>query len=189
MEVVRREGPAVSMDRIAREAGVTKPIVYRAFGDREGLTAAVAERFASSIASALEEAIATAPDDRARVSGAVDAYLSFIEREPAIVRFLIHRSIGEVDASGVAVSDFVGRVAGLVASALGEALRERRLDSGAAEPWAFAIVGAVHLAGDWWLSRRTMPRERLVEYLTALVWDGMNVAAVAPGARPDGKDG
>ena len=47
------------------------------------------------------------------------------------------------------------------------------LDSGAAEPWAYAIVGAVHLAGDWWLERKTMSREQLVAYLTTLVWDGM----------------
>jgi hypothetical protein len=31
----------------------------------------------------------------------------------------------------------------------------------------------VHFAGDWWIERGAMPRARLVEYLTALVWDGM----------------
>lgn len=174
IEVVRREGPAVSMDAIAREAGVTKPIVYRAFGDREGLTAAVAERFATELASSLERAIAEATDDRCRVSGAIGTYLAFIEREPKIVRFLVHRDLARVEQSGVATSGFVRRVTGIVTQALGEAMRERGLDSGAAEPWAYAIVGAVHLAGDWWLERRTLPRERLVEYLTALVWDGMS---------------
>ena len=58
--VVRREGPGVSMDEIAREAGVTKPIVYRTFGDREGLTQAVADRFASEIAGATICGLATA---------------------------------------------------------------------------------------------------------------------------------
>jgi hypothetical protein len=71
------------------------------------------------------------------------------------------------------MSDFVSRVGQIVTNALGEAMRERGLDSGAAEPWSYAIVGAVHLAGDWWLDRKTMPRETLVEYLTTLVWDGM----------------
>lgn len=171
--VVRREGPAVSMDAIAREAGVTKPIVYRAFGDREGLTAAVADRFAGELAESLERAIADEPDDRCRVSGAIDTYLAFIEREPAIVRFLVHRGLADVEQSGVAMSGFVRRVAAIITRALGEAMRERGLDSGAAEPWAYAITGAVHLAGDWWLERQTMPRVRLVEYLTTLVWDGM----------------
>jgi AcrR family transcriptional regulator len=171
--VVRREGPAVSMREIAHEAGVTKPIIYRAFGDREGLTRALADRFADELAGSLQRAIEQAPNDRARVAGAIDAYLSFIEREPAIIRFLINRSLETVEETGVAMSGFVRRVGALVTQAIGEALRTQRLDASPAEPWAFAIVGAVHMAGDWWLERRTMPRERLVEYLTLLVWDGM----------------
>jgi AcrR family transcriptional regulator len=171
--VVRREGPGVSMDEIAREAGITKPIIYRAFGDRDGLTNAVADRFAAELAEALGAAIEQAPDDRSRVSRTIDVYLGFIEREPAIVRFLINRGIERSDKDGVALSGFVSNVGQMITQAIGEAMRARGLDSGAAEPWAYAIVGAVHLAGDWWLERRVMPRERLVEYLTALVWDGM----------------
>lgn len=182
--VVRREGPAVSMDQIAREAGITKPIVYRAFGDREGLTQAVADHFAREIADALGDAIEQAPDDRTRVSRTIDVYLGFIERDPAIVRFLIHRGIERSDKEGVALSGFVAKVGELITQAIGEALRERGLDSGAAEPWAYAIVGAVHLAGDWWLERRVMPRERLVEYLTSLVWDGMAKFSALPGTEP-----
>lgn len=171
--VVRREGPAVSMTEIAHAAGITKPIVYRLFGDREGLTRAIADRFAEDLAQSLQRAIDQAPDDRSRVSAAIDAYLAFIEREPAIIRFLVTRSLEAVEESGVAMSGFVRRMGHLITQAIGEAMRERGLDSGIAEPWAFSIVGAVHMAGDWWLERRTLPRERLVEYLTALVWDGM----------------
>jgi AcrR family transcriptional regulator len=171
--VVRREGPAVSMSEIAHEAGVTKPIVYRAFGDREGLTKAIADRFADELAQSLQRAIEQAPNDRERVSRAIDAYLAFIEREPAIIRFLITRSLETVEETGVAMSGFVRRMGNLITQAIGEAMRERGLDSGIAEPWAFSIVGAVHMAGDWWLERRTMPRDELVACLTALVWDGM----------------
>lgn len=172
--VVRREGPAVSMREIAQEAGVTKPIVYRAFGDREGLTRAIADRFAAELADDLQRAIEHAPDDRARVRGAIDAYVSFIESDPSVIRFLIDRSLDSVAESGVAMSGFVRRVGQLITQAIGDALRQRGLDSGIAEPWAYAIVGAVHLAGDWWLERRPMPREQLVDDLTALIWDGMH---------------
>lgn len=171
--VVRREGPAVSMREIAHEAGVTKPIVYRAFGDREGLTRAIADRFADELASSLQRAIDQAPDDRGRVRGAIDAYLAFIEKEPAIIRFLVNRSLETVEETGVAMSGFVKRVGQLITRAIGEAMRDRGLDSGVAEPWAYAIVGAVHMAGDWWLERRTVGRDQLVDYLTSLVWDGM----------------
>lgn len=38
---IHRDGPQVSMDEIAAEAGITKPIVYRHFGDRRGLAVAL----------------------------------------------------------------------------------------------------------------------------------------------------
>jgi hypothetical protein len=45
----------------------------------------------------------------------------------------------------------------------------------------------VHSAGDWWLSSRSMPRARLVEYLTSLLWTGVTglglPAEVTPIAR------
>jgi hypothetical protein len=65
------------------------------------------------------------------------------------------------------------RVGRQVSVVMGEQLRALGLDSGPAEPWAFGLVGMVHAAGDWWVERRTMPRARLVEYLTSLLWDGI----------------
>jgi AcrR family transcriptional regulator len=173
--VVRRDGPGVSMDAIAREAGVTKPIVYRVFGDREGLIQAIADRFADELATTLGSEM-DQPDRsyREAVSATIDAYLAFIERDPAIVRFLVDRDIGGAQETSRTTRQLIRNVSGLVARSIGEQLQELGLDSGAAEPWAYAIVGAVHIAGDWWLDQQTMPRERLVEYLTKLVWDGMS---------------
>jgi len=42
--VVLRDGPQASMNAIAAEAGITKPILYRHFGDKNGLYAALAAR-------------------------------------------------------------------------------------------------------------------------------------------------
>ncbi|MEY2458619.1 MAG: hypothetical protein QOG30_449, partial [Acidimicrobiaceae bacterium] len=56
-------------------------------------------------------------------------------------------------------------------------------DSGPAEPWAFGIVGMVHLAGDWWLERRTMTRARLVDDITALLWTGLG--GLVPASREE----
>lgn len=171
IRVVRREGPGASMDEIAREAGITKPIIYRAFGDREGLTQAVADRFADELAATLGEQLEREDTTyRESVALTIDAYLAFIERDPKIVRFLVARDFGDPNN---ATPRLIQKICALVASSIGEQLRELGLDSGAAEPWAYAIVGGVHLAGDRWLENQTMTRARLVEYLTAMVWDGM----------------
>src|SRR3954471_16241149 len=43
--VVEADGfHAVSIDRVAREAGITRPVVYTHFGDREGLLHALVDR-------------------------------------------------------------------------------------------------------------------------------------------------
>jgi AcrR family transcriptional regulator len=170
VEVIRRDGPAVSMEVIAAEAGVTKPIVYRHFGDRSGLVAALAKRFSDDLMGALQSSLVRDAEPRELLVGTIDAYLEFVEREPNLYRFVVQH----VDGGAEELSGFVRQVAKEVAVVLGERLRAINYDSGAAEPWAYGLVGMVHFAGDWWVDSRAMPRARLVEYLTTLVWDGLD---------------
>lgn len=172
--VIRREGPGVSMDRIAAEAGVTKPILYRHFGDRAGLYAAVTAHAFDQLGAGLLDALRDLDlPPRRLVAHAIDTYLAFIEREPELYRFLSRRAAAEGGDWRHTVDDFVGRVGREVAVVLGEGLRAVGADSGAAEPWAVGIVGMVFAAGDWWLARPTMSRARLGAYLTELVCDGL----------------
>jgi AcrR family transcriptional regulator len=183
VEVIRREGPFVSMEAIAAEAGVTKPIIYRHFGDRDGLVTAVATRFADGLITELRESLRRQTEPRELLVGTIDAYLAFVERDPQVYRFLGQRA--PVDAASAAkVQGFVRQVAQEVSLVMGERLRLAGVDSGAAEPWAFGLVGMVQFAGDWWIEHRSMPRARLVEYLTQLVWDGL-AAVPEPGTTAE----
>ena len=47
--VVLRDGPQASMNAIAAEAGITKPILYRHFGDKSGLYRALAKRHTDAL--------------------------------------------------------------------------------------------------------------------------------------------
>lgn len=172
--VVRRDGPHASMDAIASEAGITKPILYRHFEDRDGLVRALADRFADELVERLEEALPRSPDIRTGIATTIDAYIGFIEEDPGLYRFLTQH----VPAGGETLMGVVDRVASLIASYIGEALHLFGVDSGAALPWANGIVGMVHLAGDRWVARPTMPRHRLVEYLTSLLYDGMTGSVI-----------
>ncbi len=163
------------MEVIAREAGVTKPIVYRLFGDREGLLAALGERMASDVMTEVTAALdRTASDDpKEMLRRAIEAYVTLIDTETEVYRFVTDRS-----GTGVTVTGLSAEVARAIAVVLGEQLRANGADSGAAEPWAFGIVGMVHLSGDWWVRSRTLPRDQLVTYLVDLLWDGF--AALTP---------
>jgi AcrR family transcriptional regulator len=172
--VVEEHGPRASINQIAAEAGIAKPVLYRHFGDKGGLYQALAERYVRALMEDLRSALRSAEQPRERVAATIDAYLSFVERHPEPYEFLMHRAVTEGPEAQATVADFIRQVAAEVAVELGEELRGAGLDSGAAEPWAHGMVGMVQLAGDWWLRSRTMPRERLVEYLTALVWQGFS---------------
>jgi AcrR family transcriptional regulator len=160
------------METIAAEAGVTKPILYKHFGDRRGLVQALAAGFVDDLLTELARALDQQVGPQQLLVTTIDTYLSFVERDPNVYRFLVQRALADPDA-GQTMSGVIGDIGQRVALVLGEQLREAGLDSGAAEPWAFGIVGMVHQAGDWWVERRTMPRARLVEYLSQLLWDGI----------------
>src|SRR4029453_12254560 len=81
-QAVQSRGPGVSMGEIAPEGGITKPILYRHFGDKDGLYEALTERYVAELAEALKPAVVS-PEPRARLAASVDAYPSYLEREPA----------------------------------------------------------------------------------------------------------
>ena len=174
--VIRRDGPDASMSAIAAEGGVTKPILYRHFGDRQGLVRALVDRFTRQLGDELGAALALDVEPRRALVAAIDAHVRVVERDPQLYRFLTRAGTPEE------LLEITERIATDVAVVLGERIRQYGGDSGAAEPWAHGIVGMVHLAADWWVERRTMPRARLVEYLASLLWDGMSSVADQEGA-------
>lgn len=167
--VIRRDGSGVSMDEIAAEAGITKPILYRHFGDKDGLYEALAARYVDELTRALRPAVEPT-DARARLAAGIDAYLSYVEREPERYRFLL--AAAERPRTTGLVADFRRRHVAACAGAAGDNLRRAGFDPELGELWAHCVSGLVGSAGVWWLEARSLPRDRLVEYLTTLLWDG-----------------
>jgi AcrR family transcriptional regulator len=164
--VIRRQGRAASMEAMAAAAKITKPILYRYFGDREGLFNAVADRFAGELIERIDAALSASAPPRERLVRAIDSYVGFIEDDPELYAFVM-------EARMTVLLGVADRIAAPIARAIGEELRAASADSGPAESWAYGIVGMVHRAGAHWAQNPTLPRRRLVEYLTELVWSGM----------------
>lgn len=182
--VVLRDGPQASMNAIAAEAGITKPILYRHFGDKGGLYRALAKRHTDALLSALRAALDAPAERRARVEATLDTYLAAIEARPQVYRFLMHPADGadsaiSAEASLSTEQGFdVGRHSAPLLRRLGEELGQviaERVDLGpeselTARIWGHGIVGMMHAAGDWWLGDRPCSRERLVRSLADLLW-------------------
>lgn len=182
--VVQRDGPDVSMAAIAAEAGITKPILYRHFGDKSGLYAALAERHTASLLQVLTDALSAGGSTRERVERTIDAYLASIEAEPEVYRFLVH-SAEATDAQGQ-VQTFLRRLSELLAQGIASELG-LPVGSTRAELWARAIVGMVQSAGDGWLLAGTPDRAVVVQELTDLLWGAYPEAARRTGPARAGR--
>lgn len=168
---IRKHGATASMDQLAAEAGITKPILYRHFGDRAGLINAIADRFATQLESQLLSSITEVTDDtHALLVRTVDAFVAYIESDTALYRFIVQP---QYDAT-VDLGGFLDRISSYIAVAIGEQLRSLGRDSGGAEVIARGVVAFVHASGDWWVDRRTMPRARLVAYVADFLTNGFN---------------
>jgi AcrR family transcriptional regulator len=183
IRAIRREGPGVSMGAMAAEAGVTKPILYRHFGAKDGLYHAIAERYANELLDQIRSALGRDLPSRQLLVATLDAYLGFLERETQVHRFLVERALPERPETGQA---FLAGFRGQIAGELEKTLRDRVTPGSSGEaagPWAHALVGMAEFAGEWWLHQERMSRPELVEYLATLLWTGFEGVT-----RPGGLD-
>ncbi len=98
--LLAREGyESLGVNRIAAEAGIGKPLIYRYFGDLDGLVAALAERAAVDLG---------APERQASIAGAppkdiLSALLGYGRRlaSNAAARALLLRQLARADVPGL----------------------------------------------------------------------------------------
>ncbi|MFD1930318.1 MULTISPECIES: TetR/AcrR family transcriptional regulator [Nonomuraea] len=171
---ILREGPEVSMAAIAAEAGITKPILYRHFGDKSGLYQALADRHVRRVISQLRSEFDRArTDPRRRARAAIEIYLDLISANLNLYRFLFHRASAE-DTS--VRSHMTALVRGL-GEELGGVLADEEVvaDPVRAQILGHAFVGMVQTTGDWWLEHPEVERAQVVDGLVDVI-----VAAFTP---------
>jgi AcrR family transcriptional regulator len=168
------------MDDVAAEAGITKPVLYDHFGGKNGLALAMAERYAPMIRARMLAALGQPGEPRDLLRGAVDAFIGFVEAEPEVYRFLLQRGVRRADEAPQ--RQLFDELGAQVATILSMAVLVGRGDPRAAEPWAFALLGAVLAAAEWWATHQTMTRAELVDHVADLLWGG--VASASPAVRP-----
>jgi AcrR family transcriptional regulator len=162
-------GPDLGMEDVAAEAGVTKPVLYRHFDDKADLYVALGQRGTEILFERLIPAINAELAPVPRIRMALDAFFTVIEEHPNLYRLLAHGRPEKPVSSDVVAED-KELIATALTALLGDYMRMFNMDSGAAEPWAHGIVGMVQNTGEWWLARRSMGRDAVVEYLTQIIW-------------------
>src|SRR3954452_6032587 len=82
---------AVSIDRVAREAGITRPVVYTHFGDRECLLHALVDRGNQRTLAALGRIVPTQPGGEPEevLLGSLERFLETVRDDPATWRLAL----------------------------------------------------------------------------------------------------
>ncbi|GAA1035340.1 MULTISPECIES: TetR/AcrR family transcriptional regulator [Amycolatopsis] len=163
-------GPDLGMEDVAAEAGVTKPVLYRHFEDKADLYVALGQRGTEILFERLIPAINAELAPVPRIRMALDSFFGVIEEHPNLYRLLAHGGLPGKTTDSDVVAEDKEVIATALTALLGDYMRMFNMDSGAAEPWAHGIVGMVQSTGEWWLDRRSMGRDSVVEYLTQIIW-------------------
>jgi AcrR family transcriptional regulator len=178
---IDEHGPSASIAEIAGSAGVSKPVLYRYFADKDDLYRAVGQWGAEQVMHSLVPALLAEGPIRDKVYRACGEYFALLAEHPQVFLLLIeHRTADDPIADGKE------QIATSLAKLMGDTLRRLGVDAAGAEPWAHGVVGMGLAVGEWWLRRDIMTRESAADYLAAFLWNAFSGFAADHGVGLDG---
>jgi AcrR family transcriptional regulator len=162
---------ATSIEEVAQQAGVSKPIVYEHFGAKEGLYAAIVEREMDNLVARMSQSISQG-SPRERFEAAVLAFMTYAKEEPAGFAVLTR------DSPLAAARRGLTRVIDDLAQRVGDIFRSEFERAGfnpkVAPIYANALVGMVTQVGQWWASEgRSFSVDHVARHVAALGWMGL----------------
>ncbi len=160
-----------SIEEIASQAGVSKPVVYEHFRSKEGLYAVVVDREMEHLLGAVTSVLTVPARPRVVLERAAFALLDYIEESTDGFRILVRDSPVAQSTGGFAslISDAAGQVEHILAAEFSA----RGLDARHAPMYAQMLVGMVALTGQWWLDVRTPEKSDVAKHLVNLAWNGL----------------
>ncbi len=167
---------SASMDEIAEQAGVSKPVLYQHFPSKLELYLALLDEHAEHLVHRVHEALSTTTDNRQRVAASVRTYFDFVAGEgtPGQGGF---RLVFESDLrNDPAVAERVTRMTQGCIDAIADTIAH---DTGyraeEAQLLSTGLTGLMEVSARWWLtSTDRLDRDRAVELLVQLAWRGIS---------------
>ncbi len=160
-----------SIEEIAAQAGVSKPVVYEHFGGKEGLYAVVVDREVDRFLT-MATRLLEGEDTREKFEAAAIALLRYIEENTDGFRILV-RDSPPGSGSGTFAS-LISDIASQVEYILADVLKARGYDPKHAPMYAQMLVGMVAFTGQWWLDARKPKLEEVAAHLVNMAWNGLS---------------
>jgi AcrR family transcriptional regulator len=184
---------AVTMDGVAAAVGVTKPLLYNYFGNKEQLYLACLERAGDGLVATVVDAVARTNEPAEALRVGLRAFFEFVDEDRAAWSVLFDETLpagGEI-ADQIAV--YRTRLRDLTAASIAEQLPAERRERARTEVEALstAVMGAAEALVRWWLADRSMSAVEVAELLITTVEPGLrqrsNPTPSSPETSPGGK--
>ncbi|HET9172732.1 MAG TPA: TetR/AcrR family transcriptional regulator [Actinospica sp.] len=173
----RRGYSAASVDEIAEQAGVSKPLVYLYLESKEGLFLACLRREERRLVGAFQAAAARGGTSELRLWAGLEAFFGFVadHRDSWAVLHRQAPDLGETIAQeiGRARHAILEEVRALVLEGIALSPTPARLGDTDADFVAHALVGAADSLTDWMDRHPGEPPERVTLRLMGMMWVGM----------------
>lgn len=171
--VIARDGAGASIEAVAAEAGVTKPIVYDRVGGRSDLADALAERLADRMVEAANRALKSAGStgiSRTTLAAFIEANLSVVSEHRHLFLYVTG---GSTEQSALGRLKVAERSTTPMTAAVTAWRNEFAQDPAVAEAWAFGIVGMLQMVSMWWLTQDHRSAPEVAGQIADLLWHGL----------------
>jgi AcrR family transcriptional regulator len=175
----------LSMARIAREAGISKALLYHYFPTKQDFFLATLQQAAEEVRRRTEPDPGLPPGEA--LAGSLDAFLGWIEENETAYRKLLE-SAGSVPEVGALIDEVRDRTSARILDGLGAGAAPPPLVRAAVRAWLWFMDGAIL---DW-LEHRDLSRAELRDFLlgslagalTAAGWAAFPPPSAPPPPRP-----
>jgi AcrR family transcriptional regulator len=179
----------VTMDEIAAAVGVTKPLLYNYFGNKERLYIACMERAGDSLTRTITAAVAATDSPGAAFNSGVRAFFAFLDSDRAAWAVLFDETLPSNGEVADRVAGYRDQILGMVSASLLAQVpaARRRAARVEIEALSAALLGAAEELARWWLRTEAIPAGEAAELLISTVEPGIRArsrAAHSPTSKP-----
>jgi AcrR family transcriptional regulator len=167
---------AVTMEEVAAKVGVTKPLLYNYFGNKERLYVACMERAGDALVKTILETVGDTANPTDALNQGLRAFFAFLDEERAAWAVLFDETLPQSGEVAERVAEYRGSLAELVSESLIAQLPADRRASRRVEVEALsaALLGAAEALARWWLRTEAVSAAEAAELLISTIEPGLH---------------
>ncbi len=168
---------SVTMEMVAAKVGVTKPLLYNYFGNKEHLYIACMERAGDALSATVAAAVATTETPEQALRAGVRSFFAFLDSDRAAWAVLFDETLPRGGDIAERVAEYRGRILEIVSVAMLEQIPPRRQRAAQVEVEALseAVLGAAEALARWWLRTEALSAQEAAELLISTLEPGLRL--------------